>query len=249
MRMAASSKPRAQIYSDLLSSILSDGCRQRGKRTIITTIRASIFFVPAIFIAHAGEAQNAEVLRPASLAQNCKQSNLSGVALMQAVHTIITHGDLTDIVFTEKTLETKFSSKSYAQTIHGTPDTGGVLYQVDNALGSPIRVSLFINYSKERQLKSNLIAGISIKSGLFLNSDANFIVDCLKISESDFSDYFGGGFLVNLATCCGDPYAEANKEPGSLGKNNSRIYLGIDYVIRNNAISEIQIAQDIQRSN
>lgn len=218
-----------------------------GPRTVfIMHLFAAAAAVAVVFPAHIAAAQ--PINTPESPAHDmpsyCKQSKLNGIALMQSVRKIITHGDLTDFAFAEKTLETKFGSKTYAQTISGARDTGGVRYWADHALGSPIRVSLLINYSKERQAKSKLIAGISIESEALPNSDTSFIIDCLKISQSDFSNYFGGGFLVNLPTCCGDPLAEATKEPASVGKNGSRIYLGIEYVIKSNFVTEIQIAQD-----
>jgi hypothetical protein len=151
----------------------------------------------------------------------CSQSTLNGVAFMQLIRAIVAHGDLTNIAFIENTLDTKFSS-GYGRNEDGSPDTHTSYYNTDDVFSNPIHVEVD-TWSKAMQNKMG-IADVDFQSHPFPDSDSNFISDCLHITQSNFSAFFGGRF-TDMPGGIGLGSKEAIEEQVSFGKNGTRLYL------------------------
>jgi hypothetical protein len=161
---------------------------------------------------------------------------------MQLVQTIIAHGDLTDIAFTEKAFGAKFSSQSNVATAVGETNRPIVRYGSVGVLGNPISVILVVDYSKATQLENDQIAVMGLDSLGFPSPQPNFITDCLNISTSDLSAFFGGGFDFSTP---GLPSGDSGttKEIDLPGKRGSRLYLNIGYNLENMIVDHIAVVQ------
>ena len=171
---------------------------------------------------------------PPSLPAYCQNSTLTGLKFLQLIHTIIAHGDLTDIPFLEKTLGTKFSS-SYGYPAEVTPDKQILQLNSEQTLGNPIPVHIIIYYAKSDQLRMHQIAGLGF------GDQSTFITDCFHFSPSDISSYFGGGFYRKMFF--GSPISIYYQENSSPGKNGSKIYIAFSDGVENNLVDSIGFSQ------
>ncbi len=210
-------------------------------RTILLGIIFAALRIPVSLDAYAASTQ--PVSPPRSY---CKASTLTGVQFMHAIQALITHGDLTDVAFTERTFGGKFSLQYY-YTLNGKPYPETVEFRSDQALGSPIQLEGYAHTYNVPKTDLYNTAFIRIESYSFSNLGENFIEDCLKISGTDFSSYFGGKFEGDSHTA-GAPMPEGWKQSstaaqspacswidglsqleGMSARNSTRISVGFGY--------------------
>lgn len=149
------------------------------------------------------------------------------------IHTIIVHGDLTDIPFIEKTLGTKFTT-SYGWKLDGTPDPQKLNYETKDVLGSPIHASVMIS------LNEPLILGFG--GSRFPKVERDYISDCLRLTVSEIVAVYKGPYghpLLPVGMLPPPPNAPpappepievtAFPEQGIPGKNGSKIFLSFSW--------------------
>ncbi len=113
----------------------------------------------------------------------CKASTLTGKEFMQSIQAIIAHGDLTDVAFNEKTLDTKFTADPYWEA-YSLPNPQILHLSSDQVLGSKIHTEVIVFKAKSQELKAGFIAGLGFVG------PPNFIADCLHIPISHFASFF-----------------------------------------------------------
>src|ERR1700692_1448615 len=129
-------------------------------RTVLSRSLFAAAGAAFMLAANASRAQPVEAPPPPRVPQGaihqvpsyCQRSTLTGFQFLQLIHTIIAHGDLTDIKFLEKTLGTKFST-SHGWSEKGTPDPQILFLDSERTLGNPISVHIIIIYAKSDQLR------------------------------------------------------------------------------------------------
>jgi hypothetical protein len=161
----------------------------------------------------------------------CATARLTGPEYMQAIDSIVTHGDLTDIPYLKKILRTTFKS-SFGFKADGTPDRQTVNYEATTVLGAPIHVHI-VDWSKDMQIRMRQIARISFDGQVSPTSSTDYIGDCLNIHVSDFYSAYGNQFtFMGPVGMIPVPGPGVNVEKGALGnqnfpgKNGSTISLG-----------------------
>jgi len=123
--------------------------------------------------------QTATAAAPATAKPDCKKSALTQEKFVEMMHAIITHGDLTDIAFIEKTLEVKF--KEIAD-----PDLKGF----HNAHIPGTQIFVVLSLPPERtELDFHHLDKIV----------ANF-QDCGYLTKEKFNQVFGGSFNEDAIT-------------------------------------------------
>ena len=166
----------------------------------------------------------------------CSRSTITSIELMKLIQKIISHGNLTDVAFIEKSLNTRFKS-SYGSKEDGSPDTQTIYYNSDDVLGNPVHVEVDV-WSKEMQKKREEIADITFQGV----SDKNFIADCLHLDTSEFFAFFGGNFtLVGPNGLL--PIKEAYQNYGTLGKNGTKLYLSTSFGADDRLVGGIEVVQ------
>jgi hypothetical protein len=194
--------------------------------------------VTGIFDVHAATAQPVSATQPPvqSTLPYCKRSTLTNVEFMQTVQTIISHGDLTDIPFIEKTLRTKFTI-SYGLQSDGAPDRQTVFFNSNQILDSPIPTQLRIFNAKSQQIQTHMIAALAMG-----DSQSNFMETCLHITAGYFCSFFGGNFFGGPAGKF-IPEATGTQVKDSSGKNGSKIRLNFVYKLQGNLVTGAGILQ------
>jgi hypothetical protein len=197
--------------------------------------------VSVVPTAHAEPAPAGAVLQPAPLRSTayCKQSTLTGVYFLRLIKTIVAHGNLTDVPFIENTLNAKFALSYYATTPDGKPDTEALFYHANGIFGSPITDALWIDGSKELQLRSGRIALMSIDAQSLPDLNSNFMRDCLHIPISSFYSFFGGHFFGGIINGRG----AATRQITIVGKNQSIMSLNIGYDPEDSLVDHVGIDQ------
>jgi hypothetical protein len=160
-------------------SAQSNSSQMRAPITIPKLLSTAII-VPVLLVADAASAQSAASPSPVRQPPAyCSGSTLNSVEFMQMIHTIITHGDLTDISFIGKTLKTTFIA-SHTLNGDGTPNN---FYNTDEIDGSPIHVRVDVWSNAVPQMGK---ADVVVYNANFPSTKTNFIGDRLQILPSDF---------------------------------------------------------------
>jgi hypothetical protein len=154
---------------------------------------------------------------------------------MQSIQAIIAHGDLTDVAFNEKTLDTKFTADPYWEA-YSPPNPQILHLSSDQVLGSKIHTEVIVFKAKSQQLKNGFIAGLGF------GGPPNFIADCLHIPISHFASFFGGNFS-GLPTGEGIPTASETNVLGSPGKNGTHLHVTFDYGFDKNVVTAVSVYQ------
>jgi hypothetical protein len=204
--------------------VLSCARRLNGARIISQSVFAAVIGAAVIFdVAHAQSAEPSY----------CKSYALTGAEFVSNIKVIVSHGDLTDVPFVEKTIGSKFEKL----VPHGMEGEASqfLLGWTWQAMGAPIRIGLAVNFSSARQLKFRNIAQMSIESETLPHLDVDFIGDCLHIPISSFYSAFGA--FENM------PDGSTAKEIP--GKNHSKIVLTVGYNAKNNRVEEVDIDQSL----
>jgi hypothetical protein len=270
---ARSSSPSPKGWGMPRSALSTLACRcwQNFKRIAFISILIAAVNEPVLFAAHAATAQSIPVSQPAvqKMPAYCQRSTLTSAQFMQSIRAIISHGDLTDIPFIEKTLGTKFTV-SQGWKPDGSSDPQKFIYQSSEALGSPIQVVVVVNPPTAIRTGRDEISRMRIESPSFPESDPvpNFVENCLHISSTDFFSDFGTAFQP-LGINGASPIAPGVKiqgsvaqqdrqssfitgysqTQGSLGRNTSRLFLTFGCSQASNygpgrIVDEILITQD-----
>jgi hypothetical protein len=175
--------------------------RTRSLAKAMAIAYSSILFVAlsaiAAFASPKATSQSMASGRP-TLPSYCQSTTLDGVQFMNMLQAIIAHGDLSDIAFIEKTLGTKFNS--YGWNDDGTPapqklngDT--INHDAAGIFDNPLQVHLLI-FQSEALKKQGNVDRMTFESSSFSNQNQNFISDCLHISISNFSSFYGKGYSI-----------------------------------------------------
>lgn len=201
------------------------------KSAVLSRCLAAILVTPAASCAHtpvapsqppAGESAPAACL-----------DHMSGAKFMRMIQKIISHGDLTDVAYTEKLLHAKFTL-SYSDGPDGKPDPQRLFYFIGPEQRAPLGASLYVNLSKQDQLKDAEFA--------FMRIGGAYISDCVHVPAASFASYFGGDFFSAIATD-GGGITGAFQGHSTPGKNGTKLFLRIDYEHNGSNVSEVMIDQ------
>ena len=152
---------------------------------------------------------------------DCSKATITGAQLLDKIHAIAMHGDLTDIPFIERTLETKFEVKHESFDVGKEKPVRRDVYSSNFLFGLPIRVSVGLELGREHQLDINSIA-------LMRFMDPEVFHDCLGIESSDFDAKFGKKFLRRVVTSdLGTISASANMP--NVGRDGASLYVAYSY--------------------
>jgi hypothetical protein len=188
---------------------------------------------------------------------DCKEYNLSSTAFMEAIKAVIQHGNLADVAFTEKELETKFSSQ-YFKGKNGQLDFKRSVYRTNNLLGSPINVVLDVPDQQSATLSYPWTGIVMFDGSNFPDRPGDFLADCVHLTVSEFSSYFGGDFSYSKSTGPVDPIDAGDgdimmpflsssnlgdQKIGSSGLDGSKVYLEFSFGKANDLIYGIRIFQ------
>ncbi len=160
---------------------------------------------------------------------------MTGTEFLHVIQTIIAHGDLKDIAFLEKELDTKFSYRN-GSSVDGTSEPKIMILDSQHLLGNPISVHLYLYYQKSNHLKLGPIASLGF------DTPSTFIAGCFHFSPTDISshlgrEFFGKGFGPGSTTRLYSP------EKSSPAKNGSKIRLDFSYDVEEQSVNEIVIRQ------
>jgi hypothetical protein len=164
----------------------------------------------------------------------CGAYKLNAAEFMKTIHTIIEHGDLTDIPFIETTLGTKFAI-IYGWKLGGIRDPQKLNYQTQNVLGSPIDASV--------RIWPNEPAELGFDGSRFPEVERNYITDCLRLPVSEIVAVYKGPYTpgipvgnvpVRLPPNAPPPPPEPIEvtllpDQGMPAKNGSKIYVSFSY--------------------
>jgi hypothetical protein len=222
---------------------------QNRKRTILSRARFAVAGMAVMFAAHPTQAQPlASPLSPEipisgtpqpvvhQATDYCKSSTLSSATFLNLIHTIVAHGDLTDVAFIEKTLGAKFNfDQDWSWDRTAVPN---VLHlRSDEVLGSPITATLAISKIKSQQLNGGYIAAIS------MHGPPNFISDCFHIPIHYFSSAFDDNFVFR-PTGEGVPSGMYTQLKGVFGKNGSQMIVSFSFEFKDNIVDSVAITQE-----
>ena len=183
------------------------------------------------------------------LAAKCRTSELTQEKLLAMLHTIVMHGDLTDVAFIEATLQTKLQLQEPGGPI-GDPNPDAKIYTTSSILGSPILVRLSVSFNsndypsgKEPDHKRE---GLLTFQGL--NRIGVDFHDCKYLTTEAFNQTFGGKFSEShnsnerVVRWIGD--GRACKESASTGKYapTNIVYF---FKSADRAITEVNISQGL----
>ena len=157
----------------------------------------------------------------------CEGITLTGEKFLDLFHTIAMHGDLTDVPFIEKTLETKFEVKTSGGRAHYTSK---VLF------GAPMHTELVFDVERNPSDKVYFIARMDF--------DAN-IYQCFGIAAQQFKDKFGGPFFPS-STSHGGSLASFSRTIENVGKDGTKITVTYMYNSKNQTsyVYSFNISQD-----
>jgi len=159
-------------------------------------------------------AQTAPTTGPSS--ERCANISLTAEGFANAYYDIASHGDLLDVAFIERTLQTQFRSRGVTE--NGTLNPQRKHYMTDAILGVPIAVTLDV---KEDPTQPRGRSG-----GGMLRFDFARIVDCLPISLRTVSQRFNAQFLeVPILHSLKDSSTGANLS----GIGGSTVHIGFSY--------------------
>ncbi len=201
------------------------------------------------FFANSPEAQSSSA-SPSSIHKQpayCRTSKLTGLEFMKKIRSVIFHGDLTDIAFLQKNFAIKLNS-SFGLSEDGKPDDRIEKFSSDAIVGSPIQMQLIHNTSHEMQLKYAIayIIFSRVPGKNSLNTEQNFIADCLQLTASELSSYFGGGGWVGVPTD-GAPFAVYRDVGISKGKADSIIDLSFTFNVGDKIVTSVTMAQNLKQ--
>lgn len=216
------------------------GMRRANWRTTFLRILFAVLNLRAVFGAHVVAAQSFPSPSPTiqKLPSFCNTTTPKGVEFMKALSAIIAHGDLTDIAFIEKALDTKLIP--YPEEEPGYHEY--VEYHARQPLAGSVFIGLDVHFAKAEQAKDGFVGILSFSQRIFPGIIISCTENTICISASDLSAHFGGGFkrAIPIVDFGEDPNIVQTKELGGVGKNGTEIYLsfthskGCNYVFRGN---------------
>lgn len=169
---------------------------------VFANVFARAFFVLGMLATPAwaiGDAPTAAVKETAPAAEKkadpkCEGITLTGEKFLDMIYAIAMHGDLTDVPFIEKTLETKFEVK------HSEYDgADGYVYRHTDYVGkdlfgADLNVSLkFIEYSQKPRTEPKRKINLS-KSAMLHFEAYGQVWPCFNVTVNQFAEKFGGSF-------------------------------------------------------
>ena len=153
----------------------------------------------------------------------CEGITLTGEKFLDLFHAIAMRGDLTDVPFIEKTLETKFDVK-YSDGVDARQHHyKRATYNSKIFFGAPMDISLAFNVEPEPLANT--------KSGAIMKIEGT-IWRCLAISSAQIKQKFGGTPILFNGTIA-STITMGNTLKG-VGKNGSNIQVIYDYSNKSN---------------
>jgi hypothetical protein len=191
-----------------------------------------LFTVAAIFALHPAQAQ------PTGSNTCHFQTSAAGPGFMQSLQAIITHGDLTDVPFIEKTMGVKFTESQNPNL--NLP--GLALYQNTPAspFGSSILVRLDVNHATPDFFAPGVLGSLLLDA----DYDGAFTSDCPNMPATDFESFFGGGFAPAAYTNAEGPPDQTRTFPGK-----DRSTLKLTMMVGQNGVDRIAIDQSFPPSD
>ena len=132
------------------------------------------------------EGKKIEPAKPKKKPPVCSQYKLTADKFLDAFHAIAMHGDLTDVAFIEKTLQTKFEVEYSDREDKHNHKYKRAFYTGKSMFDAPIYVRLSFDVEREPEMDFPSGAQIDISS----RRDINFISECLAFSAGDFKQKF-----------------------------------------------------------
>lgn len=183
---------------------------------------------------------------PSGPGADCKQSNLTAPVFLNMLNAIIKYGDLTDIVFLQKSLGTKFN-KSYGPGPDGKPDYQEPEYDSDQVFGAPIHVQVVIHLDVIEGKPSvfrDEIARMKFESvGTFAEVGWGYIHDCMKLMPSNLGARRYGAYAAtpfDVVPTSNISEAAARPIPG---RNDTKLGIGWTYETVTTPVTAIDLWQ------
>jgi hypothetical protein len=180
----------------------------------------------------------------------CSESPITAKEFIERIHSVVVHGDLTDMPFLERTLNVKFLGEVKGGrhwAIHHHTDSI-VRYRIDSAWNLPITMKL--TFYKDNAGDAALINFIMYWPVDYIDHPAR---NCLKVLARELDNAFGGSFNAYPPAYCDetrrnskittDGLCSKNKCLGQGGKNNTYISIGYGYHYANQLIHSFGIDQ------
>lgn len=206
------------------------------------SVFACAFFVFGMMAAPAwaiGDAPAPAVKEAAPAAEKkadpkCEGITLTGEKFLDMFYAIAMHGDLTDVPFIEKTLETKFEVKYHELSSQQNYNYKRAEYSTKTILGAPIEVSFSFDVARDPRIVNNFVGMLRINSGIKGFS----VFECIGLTEQQIRNKFTG---PNLAPDRNSGYIPLE----GVGKDNSIVNIAYMYSSKNSMkyVTNLNIAQ------